>query len=897
MIQTINQLDPDPKLFAPAAMAKAFDEGQTIPYLKELLAKAKETLIERFDAGEGIKRIIARRAWLVDHVLRALWEQQSWPADVRCALVAVGGYGRGELNLHSDIDLLLLFQANHIEKSKATIEQLLTCLWDIGLEVGHSVRTLDECVDEASKDITIATNLMEARVISGDESLLDALNQKIGPDQIWPGKAFFAAKLEEQKARHEKHNNTEYNLEPNLKSAPGGLRDIQMVGWVAKRHFGCETLEDLVKNNFLTEKELSILESGQSFLWRVRFALHAITDRDENRLLFDHQRMVAARLGYTDSDANLAVEQFMQRYYRVALALSEFNDVLLQHFDEVILRQGEEEQVEKLNNRFQVRNGYIEVVNEQVFEHTPPALLEIFVLMSQNENIKGVRAQTIRLIRDHRHKIDEEFRQDIRNISLFIELLRAPYALSTQLRRMKRYGVLGQYIPSFGRVIGQMQYDLFHIYTVDAHTLLVIKNMRRFFRDDEREKFPIASRIIRQLPKVELLYLAGLYHDIAKGRGGDHSELGADEAREFCLHHRLSKWDANLVAWLVKNHLLMSVTAQKKDVSDPEVVLEFAQSVGDQIHLDYLYTLTVADIRATNPTLWNGWRASLMRQLYTETKRTLRRGLETAIDKQEWIDETRQQSLVLLRKDDIKLEDVEHIWQELGDDYFLRHSAHEIAWHGEGILRHKNNQAPLILVRDSDDRKYEGGTQIFVYTKDQPNLFAATVAAMDQLSLTILDARIMSSNTNFSLDTYIVIDEHGGELDDPQRIQQIKETLEATLSNPDQFPDIVEKRMPRKLKHFSVRTDATISNDIGLGVTVIEVRTLDRPGLLAQIGKVFKAFDLSITNARIATLGERAEDVFFVTDQAGNPISDPDLCLELRDRLRKELTNEEACDS
>ncbi|HET8705977.1 MAG TPA: HD domain-containing protein, partial [Pseudomonadales bacterium] len=365
------------------------------------------------------------------------------------------------------------------------------------------------------------------------------------------------------------------------------------------------------------------------------------TRRGENKLLFDHQRSLARLFGYEDTNANLAVEQFMKRYYRIAMAISQLNEMLLQFFDEAILRADEPTEVTSINPRFQIRNGSIEVTSEKVFQQRPSALFELFVILANHPEIESIRASTIRLVRDSRNLIDEKFRNDIRNVTLFIELLRSPHRLFTQLRRMKRFSILGRYIPAFGKVIGQMQYDLFHIYTVDAHTLLVIKNMRQFLLEESQKQFPLAYSLVRDLPKLELLYIAGLYHDMAKGRGGDHSELGSDEAFQFCIHHRLSKWDASLVAWLVRNHLLMSVTAQKKDVSDPEVIQEFAKVVGDQIRLKYLYCLTVADICATNPNLWNGWKASLLRQLYLETKRALRRGLENPINKQEWIDEAK----------------------------------------------------------------------------------------------------------------------------------------------------------------------------------------------------------------------------------------------------------------
>jgi len=759
----------------------------------------------------------------------------------------------------------------------------------LGLDIGSSVRSLADCVRLATEDITVATNIMESRTLVGDERLRRDMQRLTGPDRLWPGKAFFIAKRDEQIARHSKHNNTEYNLEPDLKNAPGGLRDIQTIGWVAKRHFGADTLRDLVSHGFITEAEFMELDECQCVLWRIRFALYVVSGRSDTRILFDYQRRMAELFGYGDSNANHGVEKLMQDYYRAAMRISMLNEMLLRYFDEAILGEDESAPVVELNSRFQLRNGVIEVTSEDVFRRFPSALLEIFVLLGDHPEVTEVRASTIRLIMQHAVLIDENFRRDIRNKSLFLELLRCRTALFSSLRRMKRYGILGRYIPAFGAIIGKMQYDLFHIYTVDAHTLLVLKNMRRFRYPEVEERFPVVAKVAKNLPKIELLYLAGLFHDIAKGRGGDHSELGAVDAYDFCIEHGLGKWDANLVSWLTQQHLVMSVTAQKKDVSDPDVINEFAQKVGDIVHLDYLYALTVADICATNPTLWNSWRASLLRQLYTQTKRALRRGLVNPIDKQEWIIENRASALELLEDQHVGAHEAEKIWDSLGDDYFLRESAKDIAWHTTALLRHTSDAEPLVLIRENHSEPYDGATQIFVYTRDLPNLFAATVAALDQLHLTVMDARIITSNDGFSLDTYIVLDENGDRIADSARIAHIGQELRQSLARPDQFPVLVKRRLPRQLKHFDVRTQVNLSNDLVHQRTIVEVVTLDRPGLLARIGRIFMEHGVNLQNARIATLGERAEDVFFLTDASQQPLSDPELCERLCAALREQL--------
>ncbi|BCA30388.1 UTP--GlnB (protein PII) uridylyltransferase GlnD [Pseudomonas sp. SLBN-26] len=882
----------DPELFDRGQFqAELALKSSPIAAFKKAIRQAKDVLDARFANGRDIRRLVEDRAWFVDQILREAWARFDWSEDADIALLAVGGYGRGELHPYSDIDLLILLDSADHETFREPIEGFLTLLWDIGLEVGQSVRSVDECAEEARADLTVVTNLMESRTIAGPESLRRRMQEVTSPERMWPSKDFFLAKRQEQKARHAKYNDTEYNLEPNVKGSPGGLRDIQTILWVARRQFGSLNLHALVKEGFLVESECSMLASSQEFLWKVRYALHMLAGRAEDRLLFDHQRKLAGLLGFHGSDAKQAIEHFMQKYYRVVMAVAELSDLINQHFEEVILRSGENAIAQPLNSRFQLRDGYIEVAHPNVFKRTPFALMEIFVLMAQHPEIKGVRADTIRLLRDSRHLIDDDFRSDIRNTSLFIELCKSPQGIHRNLRRMNRYGILGRYLPEFGHIIGQMQHDLFHIYTVDAHTLNLIKHLRKLKWPELAEKFPLASKVIDKLPKPELIYIAGLYHDIGKGRGGDHSELGAIDAEAFCARHQLPAWDSRLVAWLVQNHLVMSTTAQRKDLSDPQVILDFARLVGDQTHLDYLYVLTVADINATNPSLWNSWRASLLRQLYTETKRALRRGLENPLDREEQIRQTQVAAIDILVRNGIDQDDAEQLWAQLGDDYFLRHTASDVAWHTEAILQHPDGNDPLVLIKETAQREFEGATQIFIYAPDQHDFFAVTVAAMSQLNLNIHDARIITSTSQFTLDTYIVLDTAGGSIgNDPARIQEIREGLIDALKNPDEYPAIIQRRVPRQLKHFAFPPEVTISNDAQRPVTVLEVIAPDRPGLLARIGRIFLDFDLSLQNAKIATLGERVEDVFFITDADNQPLSDPELCQRLQAAIVSQLS-------
>ncbi|WP_151704032.1 [protein-PII] uridylyltransferase [Nitrincola alkalilacustris] len=881
-----------PEYLDPAQLRQQLSDcNNPLTVFKKALSNANELMDEDFRQGADIRKLIYGRAWVIDQILNAAWQLFDWPDLSKLALVAVGGYGRGELHPQSDIDILLLTDDTlEAETFADAISRFFALLWDMKLDIGSSVRSVEECYSEARNDVTIATTLIESRTLIGNPDLQAQMYARVISDEAWTDKEFFKAKLNEQTERHEKTNNTEYNLEPNLKNCPGGLRDIQTVGWVAKRHFGATYIRDLVDHGFLTEYELDIVNKGELYLWTVRYALHMTCKRREDRLLFDHQRVLAAYFGYKDQDSALAVEQFMSKYYRIAMAMSEFNDMLLQYFDEVILRADEEQRTEPLNSRFRIHNDYLQVTHDKVFEHHPFALMELFVLLAQNLRIKGVRASTIRLIREHRHLIDDEFRHDIRNTSLFMELLRSEDGVSTQLKRMNRYGILGRYLPEFGRIVGQMQHDLFHIYTVDAHTLKVIQKMRQFRHDEYRELLPIAHRIINQLPKIELLYIAGLYHDIAKGRGGDHSELGAEDVFAFCRRHHIGKWDTHLVAWLVRNHLKMSMTAQRRDISDPEVIHKFAMEVRDIIHLNYLYVLTVADINATNHTLWNSWRASLLRQLYTETKRALRRGLENPVNKEDRIEQLQHEALSILIRLGIDEQDVRAFWSLLGDEYFLREDARNIAWHTQAILEHAERPLPLVLVQKTSYRLYEGATEIFIYAEDLPNLFPATVAALDQLHLSVQDARIIVTDNGRTLNTYTVLTEDNQPLsENPDYLASIQRHLTDELDDPDDFPEIIQRRVPRQLKLFAMPTTVNISNDPSSHQTVLEVITPDRPGLLARLGRIFVQFGLSVRKAKISNIGERVEDFFFITDENDQPISDPEVCKNLQEAICKKL--------
>ena len=856
---------------------------------RELLRQAHEELKARFVAEEPVEELVHARAALIDAALREAWRTHC-AAQAAWALVAVGGYGRGELQPCSDIDILLLVPQPPDAPGSAVIGTLVAFLWDIGLEVGHSVRTVEQCAEESAADVSVMTTLLEARLLAGRAELLGAMRTALAPERVWPVKEFFEAKVREQAERHLKANDTAYNLEPNVKTGPGGLRDIQTIAWVAKRHFGgADTLDALVTHGFLTVAELRRLQQAQAFLWKVRFGLHTLTARREDRLLFDYQIRLAQSFGYEDASYTLAVEQFMQRYYRTVMDVSLLNELLLQLFREAILTESEPPR--PLNARFQVRNGSLEAVSEEAFPRTPSTLLELFVLLQQNPDIRGVRASTMRAVARNLWLIDEEVRQNPRHHRLFLEILRSPVGVTHELRRMNTYGVLGRYIPAFGRIVGRMQYDLFHAYTVDAHTLFVVSNLRRFAIPRYDHELPEASRVMQQLPRSEVAYLAALFHDIAKGRGGDHSELGAVDAEAFCLEQGLSPYDARLVAWLVRNHLQLSITSQKQDIGDPQVINAFARKVGDEAHLDYLYVLTCADVRATNPKLWNSWKASLFRDFYQRVKRALRRGLESPIDPEHLVRETQDAARRLLLERGVSERDIAGAWTRFSAGYFLQHSPEEIAWHARLLAeRDAASDEPLVAL---DPRSVRGTTAALIFTRPRRHGFARTTAALDQLGLNIVDARITPTGDGFSLDLYHLLEDDGAPITDNDRQVEIEQALWRSLQGPADAPFAVSRRAPRQARMFNTPTQIAFSVDERNRRLVLELTAGDRPGLLCEVGKVLMAERVELHAAKIMTVGERAEDVFYLTDFDNCPLSAA-AAERLRDRLVQALDERQA---
>ena len=831
-------------------------------------------------------QVVGLHAWLVDELLTHAWQHHfaAAPKRMRVALVAAGGYGRGELHPASDVDIMILLKRGSA-KAGPFVEAFVRFLWDMGLEIGHSVRSIKECVREAKSDVTVATNLMETRLLAGDAAVFNKMHRLTHARKIWPSAKFFAAKRSEQAERHLKFDDTAYNLEPNIKEGPGGLRDIQTISWVTQRHFDTQALHELVEREFLSELEYRTLVRGRDLLWQIRCGLHYLSGRREERLLFDHQRTLAKLFGYRDRPGVLAVELFMKRYYRTIKDLSLLNEILLQHFDEAILARGRPKIV-PINRRFQSHNGFLEARNSRVFARTPFALIELFHLKQLHPELKGVRADTIRLVRANLRRINAGFRNDIACRSLFMEIMRSPTGITHELRRMNAYGVLGRYIPVFGRIVGQMQHDLFHVYTVDEHELFVVRNLRRMTIAQHRHELPLASNIIQSVVKPERLYLAGLFHDIAKGRGGDHSTLGERDAEDFCRLHEMSEYDTRLVKWLVRYHLTMSETAQRQDIFDPQVVRRFAEHVGDKEHLDNLYLLTVADMRGTSPKIWNPWRDRLLSLLYHSTLHELRVGVAKPLDLDARVKDLRTEVMRRLTARGIARAVVEAHWARMDTEYFLRHDAESLAWHTQVITSAAASELPLVAVRYHPEA---GGTQILTYTPDRDGLFVDLTAGIDRLNLSIWDARIHTTRFGFGLDTFVVLDHAGKPINDPEDLDKIRNVMREQLLHPQPGRDIVHAQLPRTLKHFPTKTQVAFAAAPNGQTTVMEVTAQDRPGLLYQVALAFTACKVRLVTAKIATFGERAEDIFFIVTRDGQLVTDPTLRKSLVEEIVRRL--------
>ena len=832
--------------------------------IKETLLEGRELLRQYYCKSGNASALLGRHAALVDSILRRVWHEMSMPESI--ALVAVGGYGRGQLFPHSDVDLLVLLPSTEVgtntdaidSATKARLEHWVGFLWDIGLEVGHSVRTLAECAEEAAKDITVQTSLLEARQLAGSRRLFREFSRMM--QAALEPHAFFMAKQLEQQQRHGRYHDATYNLEPNLKEGPGGLRDLQNILWVSRATGLGKSWGDLAKRGFITYREARLARRHQTILQDLRIRLHYLAGRREDRLVFDYQAALAEELGIVAKPPRYAVEVLMQQYYRAARGVTQINTILLVTIHAEIFPDSRAAPV-VINERFQKRGELLEARDEAIFRTDPGAILESVLLLQQNPDLKAPSAATLRAMWRAVPLIGAAFRREPRHRNMFMEILRQPRGLTRGLRLMNRYGILGRYLPAFGRIVGQMQHDLFHVYTVDEHILMVVRNLRRFMALEFAHEYPLCSRLTGEFERPEVLYLAGLFHDIAKGRKGDHSKLGKADARRFCEQHGMMPEDAELVAWLVENHLAMSMTAQKKDLSDVDVIAEFAGRVKNERRLVALYLLTVADIRGTSPMVWNAWKGKLLEDLFWATRRHLYGEAGHAMG---MVEDRKNKTLELLWRDGIPAEVYERLWSALDSSYLLLHQPEEIAWHAQNLRDRIKASARTVKARLAPAR---AGIEVLVYTADQKDLFARICGFFDRSDYNIAQAKIHTTRHGYALDTFLVLDSVDTVEHRREAAAFIEHELAGQLQQKESLEPPLRGRLSRHLKHFPITPEVDIESDEKGLFHILSVVAGDQPGLLSKIAQVLVQFGVSVHSARINTLGDRAEDTFLVTGE------------------------------
>jgi [protein-PII] uridylyltransferase len=852
------------------ATAPAWPVGPPHETNKETLRLARQALREQFERDGDSDRLLRQLRLLVDAQLKRAWRQFHIPESL--ALVAVGGYGRGELYPFSDVDILILLPGPLGEADSRLIEGLIGHLWDIGLEVGHSVRTVAECIDESAKDITVQTSLLEARRILGSRGLFEQLRARVR--EHFDAKAFFAAKQLEQEQRHLKYQESPFNLEPNVKEAPGGLRDLQVLIWIGRATGVGGTWTEFAGRGLITRAEARLCARHENTLTRVRIILHYAAGRREDRLLFDYQETMAEKLGFAATADRRASERVMEKYYRTAKSVTQLNTIIMQNLGAQLHPYADSEK-HPVNERFQSVRDLLDARDPELFEREPRAILECFLLMQEHAELNGITAPTLRALWRARSRIDGRFRRDPGNRALFLRLFQSPRGIVHELRRMNQYSILGRYLPDFGRIVGQMQHDLFHVYTVDQHILMVVRNLRRFTMLEFAHEYPLCSRLMAGFERHWLLYIAALFHDIAKGRGGDHSELGSADALRFCRAHELPAEDTALITFLVENHLRMSAVAQKQDLSDPQVIARFAELVGTERRLTALYLLTVADVRGTSPKVWNAWKGKLLEDLYDATRRRLAGGMPTT---SEDIQAKQAEARRLLRIYGLADGVEKELWQRLDVPYFLRHDAKEIAWQTRLLYNRIDSPQPVVKARLSPVGE---GLQVMIYAHDQAYLFARICGYFESIGFSIVDAKIHTTRHSYALDTFQVLGT-GALPHYREMIQLIETELARRIERQEALPPPVRGRVSRQLKHFPIQPEVHIKPDENGQYYALSVTTGDRPGLLYRVARVLGEHRLDLHSAKITTLGERAEDSFLIS---GDDLARPRMVLQLEQDL------------
>jgi [protein-PII] uridylyltransferase len=842
--------------------------------LRQTLAAERQALRVAYFKQPEPQLLLRRHCALVDRTIREVWRDTALDG---VALVATGGYGRGELYPGSDVDLLVLLPAAIAHGDKEKIERLIGTLWDIGLEIGHSVRTVQGCVESAAEDITIGTTLMEARYLAGSRRLFSELVKAL--EETRDPLSFFKAKRLEQEQRHAKHQDTPYSLEPNLKEAPGGLRDLHTIMWIARASGIGRRWTDLVSAGLLERHEARQLARHEAAFQDLRIRLHYLAGRREDRIVFDFQNALAAQYGDVDTPECRASEAMMQRYYRAAKTVTQLNTIVLQNIGARLFPQSEETP-RALNERFFVRSELLHIKDESLFEREPITILESFLLMMQHHELRGMTAPTLRALWRARRRIDTKFRRDPLAQLLFLQILQQPRGIVHEFRRMNQYGILGRYLPEFGRIVGQMQHDLFHVYTVDQHILMVLRNVRRFTMPEFAHEFPLCSELINGFERHWLIYIAALYHDIAKGRGGDHSELGSVDARSFSKRHGLSDHDSDLVAFLVERHLAMSHVAQKQDVYDPEVIRAFAELVGTERRLVALYLLTVADVRGTSPKVWNGWKAKLLEDLFRAARRVL---TGAPLERDAALAEKQAEATRLVRlyalSDGVK----DRFWKQLDTAYFLRHEPQEIAWHTRSLHYRVGAAQPVVKARLAP---FGEGLQVMIYMPDREALFARICGYFERAGFNIAEAKIHTTRDGYALDTFVIMGQGSG-AHYRDMISLIESELAAELESQAPLAPPRGGRVSRRVRHFPISPSVDIRPDERGSLYALNIVAADRPGLLYGIARTLARYRVNLQTARINTLGDRAEDVFLVSGEA---LSNSKTVLQLEQDLLKELS-------